>query len=61
MLRAKGITQYKVGYLPYSIVDGWQQLRKDFAYWRAAVKGAETAETPEERAWFEADRACARS
>ena len=29
---------------------------KDFAYWRAAVKGAETAATPEERAWFEADR-----
>ena len=44
------------GYLPYSIVDGWQQIAKDFAYWRAAVKGAETAATPEERAWFEADR-----
>jgi hypothetical protein len=55
-LRAKGFTQYKAGYLPYSIVDGWQQIRKDFAYWRAAVKGAETATTPEERAWFEADR-----
>jgi hypothetical protein len=55
-LRAKGFTQYKAGYLPYSIVDGWQQVRKDFAYWRAAVKGAETATTPEERAWFEADR-----
>jgi hypothetical protein len=37
LLRAKGITQYKAGYLPYSIVDGWQQIRKDFAYWRAAV------------------------
>src|SRR6266481_6098176 len=56
LLRAKGITQYKAGYLPYSIVDGWQQIRKDFAYWRAAAKGAETAATPEERAWFEADR-----
>jgi hypothetical protein len=31
-LRAGGSTQYKAGYLPYSIVDGWQQLRKDFAY-----------------------------
>src|SRR5205814_9565260 len=39
-----------------SIVDGWQQIRKDLAYWRADVKGAETATTPEERAWFEADR-----
>jgi hypothetical protein len=56
LLRAGGTTQYKAGYLPYSIVDGWQQIRKDFAYWRAAVKGAETAITPEERAWFEADR-----
>src|SRR5438067_3445331 len=55
-LRAKGFTQYKAGYLPYAIIDGWQQIRKDFAYWRAAVKGAETATTPEERAWFEADR-----
>jgi hypothetical protein len=55
-LRAKGFTQYKAGYLPYSIVDGWQQIRKDFAYWRADVKGAETATSPEERAWFEADR-----
>ena len=55
-LRAGGFTQYKAGYLPYSIVDGWQQIRKDFAYWRAAVKGAETAASPEERAWFEADR-----
>ena len=33
-LRARGFTQYKAGYLPYSIVDGWQQIRKDFAYWR---------------------------
>jgi hypothetical protein len=56
LLWAKGFTQYKAGYLPYSIVDGWQQIRKDFAYWRATVKGAETATTPEERAWFEADR-----
>ena len=55
-LRAGGSTQYKAGYLPYSIVEGWQQLVKDFAYWRAAVKGAETAKSSEERAWFEADR-----
>jgi hypothetical protein len=55
-LRAGGSTQYRAGYLPYSIVDGWQQLVKDFAYWRAAVKGTETAKSPEERAWFEADR-----
>ncbi len=56
LLRARGSTQYKAGYLPYAIVDGWQQLRKDFALWRAARKGAETASTAGERAWFEADR-----
>ena len=56
LLRAKGFTQYKAGYLPYSIVQGWQQVRKDFAYWRALTKGIETAAPPEERAWFEADR-----
>ena len=55
-LRAKGFTQYKAGYLPYSIIDGWQQIRKDFAYWRALTKAIETAATPEERAWFEVDR-----
>lgn len=55
LLRAKGFTQYKAGYLSFSIVDGWQQIRKDFAYWRALKKGIETATTPEERAWFESD------
>jgi hypothetical protein len=45
-LRAGGFTQYKAGYLPYSIVDGFQQLRKDFAYWRALTKAIETATTP---------------
>ena len=44
------------GALPYSIIDGWQQIRKDFAYWRADVKGTETASSTEERAWFDADR-----
>ncbi len=56
LLRAKGFTQYQAGYLPYAIVDGWQQLRKDFALWRATRKGAETAASAEEQAWFEADR-----
>src|SRR5262249_26979444 len=54
-LRAKGFTQYKAGYLPFSIIDGWQQIRKDFAYWRALKKGLETATTAEDRAWFGAD------
>src|ERR1700745_4002871 len=28
ILRTRNLTQYSVGYLPYSIVDGWQQLVK---------------------------------
>lgn len=33
-LRARGSDQYREGYLPYSLLEGWQQLREDFAYWR---------------------------
>ena len=33
-LRAHGTDQFKMGYVPYSILEGWQQLRMDFAYWR---------------------------
>lgn len=55
-LRAGKFTQYGVGYLPLAIVDGWQQLVKDFAYWRAASVGARTAVDPADRAWFDADR-----
>lgn len=55
-LRAVGVTQYKTGYLPYSIIDGWQQLRTDFAYWRVDVAGAKFAKSDDARAWFEKDR-----
>jgi hypothetical protein len=33
-LRSANTDEYKEGYLPYSILDGWEQLRGDFAYWR---------------------------
>lgn len=55
-LRAGGSSPYKVGYLPYAIVIGWQQLAKDFAYWRASSIGAKTAVDPADRARFDADR-----
>ena len=55
-LRAGGSSPYKAGYLPYAIVIGWQQLAKDFAYWRASSIGARTALDPADRAWFERDR-----
>lgn len=56
-LRAKGTDQYKMGFLPYQIIDGWQQLVKDFAYWRADNAGEKFAANAAERAWFVNDRA----
>ncbi len=55
-LRAVGATQYKAGYLPYSIVDGWQQLRTDLALWRVDAAGEKAAKSDDDRAWFTADR-----
>lgn len=55
-LSAAGFDQYKAGYLPYAIVDGWQQLVKDFAYWRADSVAQANARTAADRAWFKADR-----
>jgi hypothetical protein len=55
-LRAKGWTEYKLGFLPYSIIDGWQQLWMDFAYWRVDVAAERSAETAEDGAWFAKDR-----
>jgi hypothetical protein len=55
-LQAVGTDSWKAGWLPYSIIDGWQQLVKDFAYWRAARVGERTAPSRRERAWFAGDR-----
>lgn len=55
LMRAGGQTQYKGGYLPYAIIDGWQQIVKDFAYWRADRVAARNARSATDRAWFGAD------
>ena len=55
-LRAAGTNQYKAGYLPYAIIDAWQQVVMDFAHWRADVAGARYAKTPAERTWFLQDQ-----
>jgi len=49
-LRARGTDQYKAGYLPYSIVQGWEQLRMVFAYWRVDSYEATHASTARLRA-----------
>ena len=55
-LRAAGSDTSRAGYLPYAIVDGFQQLAKDFAYWRAAVIGEEREKGDARRAWIIGDR-----
>jgi hypothetical protein len=55
-LRAAGVTSWKMGYLPYSIVEDWQQLVKDFAFWRADDAGARFATAYEHREWMLRDR-----
>jgi hypothetical protein len=34
-LAGSGSDPYRAGYLPYAIADGWEQVREDFANWRA--------------------------
>lgn len=55
-LRSHGSDEYKVGYLPYAIMEGYQQLVKDFAYWRVDV-AAQRAAAPADKAWLKRDQA----
>ncbi len=55
-LRATGTDQYKMGYLPYSIQQGFELLSKDFAYWRVDAWGEKNGKTPEQRAAYAKDR-----
>jgi hypothetical protein len=56
-LRAAGSDEYRAGFLPYALIDGWQQIAKDFAIWRIDDAGARRAPGSADRAWFAADRA----
>jgi hypothetical protein len=55
LLRSNGSNQYRIGFLPYSIMDGWQQVVKDFAIWRVDQIGAARAASSTDRAWFSSD------
>ena len=55
-LRAAGTTSWKMGYLPYSIIADWQQVVKDFAYWRVDDAGARHTANAAHKAWLETDR-----
>lgn len=55
-LRLAGTDSVKAGYLPYRIVDNWQQLTKDLAQWRVADLGVRTEKNRARLAWLKADR-----
>jgi hypothetical protein len=55
-LRAVGQDSWKAGYLPYAIIDRYQQLAMDFAYWRADAAGEANSRWRAHRAWLAADR-----
>jgi hypothetical protein len=56
-LHAVGADTYRAGYLPYAIIDGWQQLAKDFAYWRVLTAAIPREHDAQRRTWLERDLA----
>lgn len=51
-LRKAGTNEYKAGYLPYAIIDSFEIVRRDFAYWRALDAMARTAKAEEDKTYF---------
>jgi hypothetical protein len=56
LLAAAGTDPFRAGYLPYSIADGWEQVRQDFAYWRVFDYLATHTTQPDARAAYAAAR-----
>lgn len=54
-LRAVGSDSYHAGYLPYSIIEGWQHLVKDFAYVRVLEAAIPRESNPQRKAWLQRD------
>ncbi len=55
-LHAAGADLHKGGWLYYNLVDGYEQLSKDFAYWRIDGVGEKRAKDAKQRAWYAMDR-----
>lgn len=55
-LRTAGQDSWEAGYLPYAIVDRWQQLKHDFAYWRVLTAAEANPAWAANRRWFVDDR-----
>ena len=54
-LAAAGQNSWTAGYLPYSIIDGYQQLVKDFTYWRILKAVSKTEKDATRKAYYVAD------
>lgn len=54
-LRAAGVDSWKAGYLQYAMIDGYQQLVRDFGYWRVLTAAEKTAKG-KRKAWYKKDR-----
>ncbi|WP_091737997.1 S1/P1 Nuclease [Phenylobacterium immobile] len=55
-LQAAGENSWSAGYLPYAILDRYQQLTQEFAYWRVLRAAEGHRAWRANRAWFRADR-----
>lgn len=55
-LVAAGSDVDDAGYLPYAIMDGYQQLARDFATWRVLYAAEGRERDPGKRAWYREDR-----
>ncbi|RYG15625.1 MAG: S1/P1 Nuclease, partial [Caulobacteraceae bacterium] len=55
-LTAAGLDVDDAGYLPYAIWDGYQNLVRDFAYWRVLTAQEARETDPQKRAWYRVDR-----
>jgi len=54
-LHAAGLNMTKGGYLYYNMLDGYEQLVKDFAYYRIETIALKTWSDPAQKAWLAAD------
>jgi hypothetical protein len=54
-LQLAGSNVNEVGYLPYAIMDGWQQVVRNLAYWRVLHAQSVRETDPGRKAWYLAD------
>ncbi len=54
-LRLFNLDEWKTGYLPYAIIDRYQQLTINLAYWRVLNAAIANPAWKANRAWFKAD------